>query len=89
MQKVLATLPEKRYNKRMTANTTTMTVIATADHGAIRKGETFTATAKTNSMGQTRLVLEGMPRATLHPTLFFAKDGQPDSGRDWNRFAIA
>jgi hypothetical protein len=87
MQKVLATLPEKHYNKRMT--TTTMTIIATANHGAIRKGETFTATAKTNSMGQTRLVLDGMPRATLHPTLFFGKDGQPDSGRDWNRFAIA
>ncbi len=68
---------------------TTMTITATADHGLIRKGETFTATAKTNNMGQTRLVLDGMPRTTIHPTLFFGKDGKPDGAGQWNRFAIA
>ena len=70
---------------------TTQRIIATADFGAIRKGQVFTADVITNSMGQTRLSIpdHAMPRATMHPTLFLGKDGLPDSGPAWNRFALA
>jgi len=68
----------------------TVKIIATADHGAIRKGQTFITTAKTNNMGQTRLVIkdEDMPRMTMGPTLFLDKDGKPNDGGAWSRFAI-
>jgi hypothetical protein len=65
-------------------------IVATAGYGAIRKGETFMTTVKTNSMGQTRLVIrdEDIPQATLHPTLFFNKDGAPDGTGGWKHFEI-
>jgi hypothetical protein len=68
----------------------TMKIVATDDYGAIRKGTTFTVTAKTNNMGQTRLVIpdKDMPRATMGPTLFLGKDGKPDGYGQWNRFEI-
>jgi hypothetical protein len=68
----------------------TLKIVATADHGAIRKGETFITTVKTNNMGQTRLTIkpEDMPRMTMGPTLFLGKDGKPNGAGHWNRFAI-
>lgn len=90
-------LADKRKRAGLTGGKTlkfveekTVKIIATADHGAIRKGQTFITTAKTNNMGQTRLVIkdEDMPRMTMGPTLFLDKDGKPNDGGAWSRFAI-
>jgi hypothetical protein len=90
---LLKTREKSLADKRKRAGLTeekTVKIVATADHGAIRKGDTFTATAKTNSMGQTRIVINDtdMPRATIRPTLFLGNDGKPDGSGQWNRFAI-
>jgi len=83
-------LADKRKRAGLTEENT-VKIVATNDHGAIRKGDTFTATVKTNSMGQTRIVINDtdMPSAsTIMPTLFLGKDGKPDGDGQWNRFAI-